>query len=289
MRRILASTLTCAGLWALLTSGVAVPNQDFSALDSHDVLMVLFHPRKDASRATPDVSNVRFEVEKGIRVGGRLHIAGKDSPVILLFHGNGEVASDYDMVAPLYTRMGISLLVADYRGYGRSDGSPSSSALLNDANATYNGTRNVLAERGLEASAFFLMGRSLGSAAAIDVASRFGDEIDGLIIESGFAHTFSLIERLGGPSLSNVNEERNGFNNSGKMEQVTVPTLIIHGENDSLILVTEGKALFERCAARRKEFVAIPGAGHNDLLLRGRDIYFGAVREFVFGRSRESE
>jgi len=258
-----------------------VSHPDGTQLDRPEILRILFNPRPDLFSKRDDGRDVSIPVAEGVQVGGRLHVAEKDSPLILLFHGNGEIASDYDGIAPLYNAMGISLLVADYRGYGRSDGTPTSSALLDDAVATYRSVRDILSEQRLDVSRLFIMGRSLGSAAALEIASRVKNEIRGLIIESGFAYSFALIERLGGLLPARMSEEEGGFNNAGKMRQVKVPTLIIHGEDDFIIPIADGKALFDHCKAEDKRFVSIPDAGHNDLLLRGREQYFGAIREFA--------
>jgi len=259
-----------------------VSHPDYSRLDRPDILMILFHPRPDHSPNRGDGVDIRIPVAEGIHVGGRLHVADNKSPVILLFHGNGEIVSDYDFIAQWYKEIGISLLVVDYRGYGRSNGEPTSSALIKDAMTTHKSVEGILSKHGLDDSRLFIMGRSLGSAAAIEGASRAGNKISGLIIESGFAHTFPLLERLGGLSLEDVNEKDHGFNSPGKMEKVKVPTLIIHGEDDFLIPISDGEDLFNHCGASDKRFVPVPGAGHNDLLLNGRQIYFEALREFVF-------
>jgi alpha-beta hydrolase superfamily lysophospholipase len=257
--------------------------QDCSLLDQPAVLRVMFYPRRDFRPDHIDDRDVFFTVADGIRINGRLHAAAKDSPTILLFHGNGEIASDYEDIAALYTMMGISLLIADYRGYGKSDGTPTASALLDDAMAVYRQTHDFLSQHGLDASRLFLMGRSLGSAAALEIASQVGDEIRGLIIESGFASALGLVERLGGSVPEHLKDGASGFDNDVKMEHVRVPTLIIHGEIDQIIPVTNGETLHSRCAADQKRLVIIPQAGHNDLLFRGQDVYFVAVREFMFG------
>ena len=124
------------------------------------------------------------------------------------------------------------------------------------------------------------MGRSLGSAAAIEVAHQAGDAISGLIIESGFADTFALIERLGLRTHA-MHETKDGFNNAGKIAEVHARTLVIHGERDVLIPPQEGRALYAACAAKEKHLVLIPGAGHNDLLMVGLDRYHQAIQEFI--------
>ncbi|MFZ5571204.1 MAG: alpha/beta hydrolase [Thermodesulfobacteriota bacterium] len=107
----------------------------YSQLDHSEILRFLFHPRKEEGRQTPPPNSVdiRIPVDEGIAVGGRLHPAQKQSPTILFFHGNGEIAADYDELAPLYTSMGVNFLPVDYRGYGRSGGLPTVTAMMRDS------------------------------------------------------------------------------------------------------------------------------------------------------------
>lgn len=255
-----------------------------SILDQPHVLQVMFYPR----RSWPGLSLVssahdgRVEVEPGVSLGYSLYPAGPRSPLILYFHGNGEVARDYDSIAPLYTGLGISLLVADYRGYGWSDGLPTASSLVRDAPIVFQSLGQMLKEAGSEIpQRVFVMGRSLGSAAAIEVARRHQEALVGLIIESGFAHTARLLARLG-VVLEGLDEAQDVFANLAKIGQVRLPTLIIHGQADALIPASEGMALYEGSAAPedKKRLVLIPGAGHNDLLAYA-DAYFGAICDFV--------
>jgi pimeloyl-ACP methyl ester carboxylesterase len=260
-----------------------VPRKDCVLLDQPQVLSILFYPRRDFSSGRGEGHEVSVSVAENISIGGRLHIADKKAPVIVLFHGNGEIASDYDGIWPLYEQIGVSLLVMDYRGYGTSDGSPTASDLLDDSMAIYRSLPYILSEHGLDKCKIFIMGRSLGSAAAVEIASQAGNEISGLIIESGFASSLRLIERLSGGTLSpDVREGASGFDNEGKMDRITVPTLIIHGKMDMIIPFENGEILFNACKSEKKKFLPIPDAGHNDLLYFGQDQYFSAVREFVF-------
>jgi pimeloyl-ACP methyl ester carboxylesterase len=251
-------------------------------LDRPQVSRALFHPRREyeVGPRQPDIHPVAFEVEPGLYIGGRLYPAGPEVPLILYFHGNGEIAADYDDLAPLYTRLGISLLVADYRGYGTGGGTPTASHLLADAVVLFERLDGVLLSQGLMPSRLYVMGRSLGCAAAIEVAQHAGARLAGLIVESGFSDTFSLLARLG-LRVRGADETRDGFGNATKMESITVPTLIIHGQNDVLIPASDGQELYHRSAAADKRLVLIPGAGHNDLLWVGRAAYFEAIRAFV--------
>jgi hypothetical protein len=252
-------------------------------LDHPDIQRVLFHPRRDYGFDEPGVQTITVEVESGVTLGGRFYLTDNPrSPVILYYHGNGEIAADYDDIADLYTQMDMALLVMDYRGYGTSSGTPTPSNLISDANALFAGLHDIFAAYELAPAQVYVMGRSLGSVPAIEIALQGGKRLSGLIIESGFADTFGLLERLG-LQAQGVNEDQHGFGNAQKMERITTRTLILHGRNDVLIPPADGQALYDHCAASDKHLVLIPGAGHNDIMLVGMKHYFEAIRSFVFG------
>lgn len=252
----------------------------FPALDHPAILGILFHPRRNASAPTdgPAGKTIRFTMDDGMEIGGRLHVAAPDAPAILFFHGNGEIATDYDTLAPVYTNMGLTLIVVDYRGYGISQGQPTVSHLLADAVTVY---RKVRGGIGPTPRCWFVMGRSLGSAAALEVAQVAGGDLAGLILESGFAETAPLVKSLGGPGLPPLDEQRDGIGNQEKIKTIQIPTLILHGAEDRLIPVANARTLLANSGAADKRLVIIPGAGHNDLLAVGGREYFQALRTFV--------
>jgi len=256
-------------------------------LDRPEVSQVLFYPRRayGLASALTGVRSIGVEVEPGIVLGGRLYPAAPDAPAILFFHGNGEIAEDYDDVAPMYTQLGITLLVMDYRGYGTSGGAPSASHLLSDAVAVFEAMRRLLNENGLAPARLYVMGRSLGSAAAIEIAARADERLAGLIVESGFANTLALLARLG-LQVRGADEERAGFGNAAKLSRIALPVLIIHGQDDVLIPASDAHELHRRCASPDKQLVLIPRAGHNDLMMVGMKPYMEAIRRFVWGETR---
>lgn len=252
----------------------------FRRLDQPSILPILFHPRRNVSAPPEGASSrtVRFTMGDGTEIGGRLHLAATNAPALLFFHGNGEIATDYDSLAPVYRGLGLTLLVVDYRGYGISQGQPTVAHLMSDALAVY---RKARAETGLAPSRWFVMGRSLGSAAALEVARAAGPEVDGLILESGFAETGPLAKTLGGAVPPDFDEARDGMGNEEKIKGVKVPTLILHGEADRLVPAGNARTLYTNSGAAYKRLVLIPGAGHNDLLAVGADSYFKAIKELV--------
>lgn len=230
----------------------------------------------------PGVQEHLFEVEDGVSIGCRFYVHGLQAPVLVYFHGNGEIAADYDDLAPLYTEKGINLLVVDYRGYGRSTGTPTISSMIRDARYVFNAAREMLAQRGFTGDVW-VMGRSLGSGSALEVARGSAPCLKGLIIESGFANVMGLLARIGIPvHRLSVPKEVSEFNISA-IREVELPTLIIHGEWDQIIPVSEGEALYAASGATKKELLIIPRAGHNDLFWVGMESYMDAVCRFVFG------
>ena len=250
---------------------------DGSLLDRPEIARYIFYPRRDP--APPDASMLYpVAVEKGVSIVCRFYPAPQGIATILYFHGNGETAGDYDDVASLYTSIGISLFVADYRGYGLSSGQPSFSHIIHDALPIFARLKEILGERG-GAEAIFVMGRSLGSAPAIEVASQAPGAIRGLIVESGFSDAFRLLGFIG--LAVDIPHQGEGFPNGAKMRAIHIPTLLIHGAEDHLIPLSEAEELFSFCAAEEKRLVVIPRADHNTLMMVGRRRYFEAMEEFI--------
>ncbi|MBN2243363.1 MAG: alpha/beta hydrolase [Acidobacteria bacterium] len=249
-------------------------------LDRPEAAGRLLFPHHKSAPDRPDAVNHFIRVEEEVRLGCRFFKAGPGGPNILFFHGNGETAADYDCVAPLYLKEGLNLFAAEYRGYGTSGGSPSCSRILYDTDPVFEGFRAFL--RSMDYSGdLFVMGRSLGSAPAIETAYRYQSELKGLIVESGFASVRRQLERLGLSGLIRDAADPVGFGNDLKIAQVRIPTLIIHGEADRIIPAEEGRALYALSGAAEKRALFIPNAGHNDLLERDPAAYMDDLRRFT--------
>lgn len=252
---------------------------DYSALDRPDIVFSLFHPRPAWGAGAPHtaVQELLIPVEENVVVGAHFHRAGPDFPVILFFHGNGEIVEDYLDLAMIYLQLGFNFFPADYRGYGRSTGNPTVTAMLRDAHVIFEYVRGWMKEQGY-GGPLIVMGRSLGSASALELASSYTEKIDGLIIESGFAYTQSILRILGIHMDAIGIREEDGFRNLDKMRTFGKPTLVIHAERDQILPFADGEALFEACPAADKAFLKIPRANHNDIFLVGLKEYMGAVK-----------
>jgi len=254
---------------------------DYSKLDQPDVLRAIFHPRREAESLTPAVNAVdnSIAVAEDIQIHARYHLTGKEEPNILFFHGNGEIVSDYDSVGPFYTKYGMNFLVADYRGYGRSSGIPTVTTMLQDAHTVFAAVKNWL-EAAEYSGPLLIMGRSLGSAAALELAAVHTADIAGLIIESGFATTLPLLLNLGVDVNGLGITEEDGFRNVRKISSINKPTLIIHGQHDEIIPVNSAAILQAQSPARIKELQIVPGASHNTIIASTGEVYFSVIKQF---------
>ncbi|MBN1103730.1 MAG: alpha/beta hydrolase [Deltaproteobacteria bacterium] len=267
---------------------IDVSKIDYSVMDRPEVLHLLFHPRPEWGRSqhAEGMEEIHVPVEGEITLGTRFFISGLHAPNIVFFHGNGEIVADYDEVGELYRRVGINFIPVDYRGYGRSTGQPSVTAMMRDSHVLFHFFRQLLSEKGYD-GAILIMGRSLGSASALELASTYPDSIDGIVIESGFARTGPLMALLGLPLERMGMTEEEGFRNWEKIRLFPKPTLIIHGEFDELIPLEEGRLLYEASGASEKRLLEIRGAGHNDIFLVGLQDYMEGVRNLVERVSRD--
>jgi alpha-beta hydrolase superfamily lysophospholipase len=250
---------------------------DYSPLDP--LSRAIFYSRPDRSRTPPGALDLAIPVAPGVELGARFHPRDAASPNILLFHGNGEVAGDYDEIAADYRGAGVGLLVVDFRGYGRSGGEPRFSSMISDARASFAGARAELGGHGF-AGPLFVMGRSLGTHCALELAALHGAELAGLVIESGSGELERLVRFAGldprEPAVAALIERH-----LEKLRSIELPLLVIHGERDEMIPQADAHALLERLGSKRKRLELIPGAGHHALWWRGRQRYFAALADFV--------
>ena len=266
-----------------------ISNIDYSVLDRPEVLQFLFHPRPEMASASypstvsaggTDGGDFLIPVSEGAEIGARFHMADKSGTSILFFHGNGEIVADYDELGPVYNQLGINFLAVDYRGYGRSTGRPTVSAMMQDCHVILEFVLSWLKKNNF-AGPLILMGRSLGSASVLELAAAGGGSVDGLIVESGFAYAAPLLQLLGIDPAALGFKEESGFRNIDKIQKFTKPTLIIHAEFDHIIPFSDGEALYKACPSPDKVFVKIPGANHNDIFMRGLQEYLAAVKGIV--------
>jgi pimeloyl-ACP methyl ester carboxylesterase len=252
---------------------------DYSSLDQPFLLQFIFYPRKDFTPCPKNAFDLSVAVGDNVSISCRFYTGHREWPWILYFHGNGEVVSDYDEISPLYHQRKMNLVVADYRGYGASGGTPTLTDLVQDAPLIFHGVREELSRKKLRKD-LRVMGRSLGSIAALELASHRREEMKGLIIESGFPSVVRIMFHLGVPAqvmgLEKIDQE-----SLDRLKKIYLPTLIIHGGQDSLVPLENAKAIYQHLGAQEKELLVIPSATHNDIMIVGFKDYFNALQRFI--------
>jgi fermentation-respiration switch protein FrsA (DUF1100 family) len=198
-------------------------------------------------------------------------IAAPQAPLVTLyFHGNaGNVTHRAQQILEI-TAAGSSILLLDYRGYGKSEGHPNEKGLYKDAEAGY----RYLLDRGYRAQQIVLQGESLGTAVAVGLATR--NECGGVVVESAFTSGRD-VARTVLPLLSPLLFR--SFDSESKIAHIRAPLLFFHGDRDQIIPLKLGRALFD-AAPQPKWFCEVSGAGHNDLLEVAGPSYRERLNEF---------
>jgi hypothetical protein len=201
---------------------------------------------------------------------------------VVYFHGNGGNLSLWlPILAGVHGR-GMNVLAFDYRGYGRSTGSPTEQGIYRDAEAVIRELARLRREGGARAAdgrprPVIYWGRSLGGAAAAHATTV--TRPDGLILESTFPDKGSVIRYNVVLRLLNVFASYT-FDTAEMLRGFDRPTLVIHGDADSVIPYAAGRSLFEGLTGP-KRFVTLPGADHNDAQLPSAREYWQAVDDLV--------
>jgi len=203
------------------------------------------------------------------------------APALLYLHGNDlNIGGNVEHVARLH-RMGFSVLIVDYRGYGKSGGGfPSEAQVYEDAETAWN---YLLQERHVDPRQAFIYGHSLGGAVAIDLALRH-PEAAGLIVDSTFTsmREMARITYWMFPADWLLNQR---FDALAKVPMLRVPVLFIHGTADAEVPYTMSAQLF--AAARGSKWLTlIPGGGHEDSAAVGGTLYTDAVLDFTKNNQR---
>jgi uncharacterized protein len=244
-----------------------------------------FHPERAARggawRVPQGGEDVWFRTADGLKLHGWFFRGAKggEAATVVYFHGNGGNVSYCDWVGDNLAKRGFDVLLFDYRGYGRSEGEPEGEReLYADADAAL---EYVLKERGARPERVVLYGQSLGTAAAIDVASRKG--CGALVVESGLSSAGDMAGVVM-PWLPGFVRglTKNKFDSVGKITRAHCPVLVVHGERDEVIPSGQGRKLFE-AAPEPKQWKLVRGAGHNDLSIVGGQKYIDSLAEFING------
>jgi pimeloyl-ACP methyl ester carboxylesterase len=197
---------------------------------------------------------------------------------LLYFHGNGSNIGDNVHRASRFHQLGLSVLLIDYRGYGKSSGPfPNESLVYEDAEAAWT---YLTQQRRIAPKNIFLYGHSLGGAIAIEMAVRHPD-IAGIIVEGAFTSIRAVVDEVSLYRLFPVDLIlTQQFDSLAKVRSLQMPILFIHGTADEIIPVKMSQELYQ-AAPEPKQLLLVPDAGHNDTAELGGIRYLQTIREFI--------
>ncbi len=199
--------------------------------------------------------------------------------VVLYLHGNGLNVGANVEHANRFHRLGLSVFLIDYRGYGKSQGEfPTESQVYEDAQLAWG---YLVKQRGLNPKQIYIYGHSLGGAIAIDLAVRH-PEAAGLIVEGSFTSARAMVDFQSGvyrmfPIDLLLTQK---FDSLAKVDRLQMPLLFIHGTADTVVPVEMSKKLFD-AAPEPKELYIVPNAGHNNLAELAGAEYLQRISQFV--------
>lgn len=217
--------------------------------------------------------DIWFTSKDAVRLHGWLISASSPKHLLLFCHGNaGNISHRLDNVR-LLRNIGISVFIFDYRGYGSSQGHISEKGFYQDSEAAYEVARKWAGQNGAKLVVF---GRSLGGIAATHLGAT--KKCDGLVLESTFTN-MGAMARAHYPLPFAETLLRHRLNALDQIVRVRAPILFFHGDQDRIVPIKLGRELF-KAAPNPKEFVVLPGAGHNDTYFVGGQDYFEKIKSF---------
>ncbi len=225
---------------------------------------------------SPDfqVEDCFFLTRDGTRLHGWFVRNDTVRTTLLWCHGNaGNISDRIDNLVQL-AKLPINIFIFDFRGYGKSEGTPNEAGVYLDALAAYD---FLIQKKQVQSEDVVLFGRSLGGAIAVDLASK--RPCAKLILESTFTAAGDMAKKMFGLIPVQL-VMKSSFDSLLKIGQLQMPVLFIHGNQDSVVPYELGKKLFD-AANEPKEFYTIDGADHNDTYLVGGRAYFKRIELFL--------
>lgn len=204
--------------------------------------------------------------------------ANAHAPTLLYFHGTFRDLYGNRRKLEALRNAGFAVLGVDYRGWGESTALvPSEGSIVQDADVAWNELKKLqpLSRQRV------IYGHSMGSAVAVDLASRLQvSEYSGLVLESAFT-SFNGVAREAGllvQFLNLFNSEH--FDSLSKINKVHAPLLMLHGDQDSTIPILLGEQLYA-AANSPKRWITLSGGSHSDLDKVNPALYQASLRDFV--------
>jgi hypothetical protein len=263
-------------VWLAAAAGIVLVVVTLRVVENRLIFFPPRYPEGFPSHPDPEfaVEDVWLTTGDGVRIHSFYRSNPESKQALLWFHGNAEnIGYDLPHLERL-SQTGVNILAVDYRGYGRSEGTPNETGVCRDADAGFD---YLLNQRHFRAQDIVIYGVSLGGAVGIDLAAR--RPCGGIIVQSSFTNAGAMARRMFGiPLFQYIPASK--FDSLRKIRAIHAPILITHGTRDEVVPYAMGQQLF-LAANEPKRFYTVDGGGHNNMMEAGGAPYLVCLKDFV--------
>jgi fermentation-respiration switch protein FrsA (DUF1100 family) len=236
-----------------------------------------FHPDKESSipqdKLPQGVQEIFIDTTDGVKIQSYFIPDKSSKKIVIFFHGNaGNIA--HRLVDLLQIReSGVNVLGVGYRGYGKSEGKPNEKGIYRDGESAL---AYAIAALGFNINDIYIFGRSIGTTVAIHTAQE--KDLAGLILVTPLTSGKEQAKAMGLNSIAFL--AGGSFNNIEKIQNITCPVLVIHGDADRVIPYRMSVEIYEKIQTE-KELITICGAGHNNISADFNPQYWESISGFI--------
>ena len=250
---------------AIAASTIAIVIVGIGLVGCISINSMMFHPVRDYDENLPGLIDIGTN---GVKIAAVTNSPAHGRKAILYCHGNAESARAAKRVLGSIAEAGYTVATVDYPGYGLSDGTPDEKGCYRVVHRLYDW---LVDEQGFAPSDIIVVGYSIGTGPAVELAATC--QVGGLVLQAPFLSAPRVVTKI---RILPIDP----FPNLKRIGDISCQLAVIHGTNDQVIPFSHGRKLYG-LAPEPKRFVAVDGAGHNDLIYRlGLDEYLRILRSF---------
>jgi alpha-beta hydrolase superfamily lysophospholipase len=261
---------------------------DLSNLDSPEIINSLFKNsndlffsnKKSCLTDETSVKSLSTKLPDGAEIHCRIFPGIPSEPHILFFPAEYDIETNITSLANGFVNLDITLIAMYYRGWVKNSGKLSISTLPQDAEAFYRVAKDWHNNEQRTGPLVF-MGRSIGSAIALDLACRHEDDSLALIMESAFDLTEDFLRNKGIETNEMAIVKKDFFSNRSKISTYRKAVLFLHSHRDQIISPGQIERLVRESRSKATQLQIVPSSCREDIAQKAGDLYFNVIKDFL--------